>query len=120
MPNQLAAAEGQPEVDAIARGVQRAARQLLDAADPIAQRVPVTVQLARGALPLAVALDERLERAHQLAAIGPLALLDRGEDGAAEQPRRLVVLEREQQLERAEVAVGGEAGGRAVDRERPR
>src|SRR4051794_7846256 len=111
---QLAPAERQPEVDAIARGVQRPARQLFDAPDPVAQRMAMTVQLARGALPLAVALDERLERAHQLAAVGALALLDRGEDRVAEQAQRLVVLQRQQQLERAQVAVGGEPDGRAV------
>src|ERR1051325_5861011 len=80
LPDQLAPAQGQPEVDAIARGVQGPARQLFDAPDPVAQRMAMTVQLARGALPLAVALDERLERAHQLAAVGALPLLDRGED----------------------------------------
>ncbi len=110
MADQLAAAEREPEVDAVARGVQGAACQLLDAPDPVAQRMAMTVQLACGALPLAVALDERLQRAHQLAAVGALALLDRGEDRVAEQPQRLVVLQREQQLEGAEVAVGGERG----------
>src|SRR4051794_8454009 len=114
LADQLAPAEGQPEVDAIARGVQRPARQLLDAPDPVAQRVAMTVQLAGGALPLAVAFDERLQRAHQLAAVRALALLDRREDRVAEQPQRLVVLEREQQLERAEVAIGREPRGRPV------
>ena len=62
----------------------------------------------RCALPLPVALDERLQRAHQLAAVGALGLLDRGQDRVAEQPQRVVVLQRQQQLEGAEVAVGGE------------
>src|SRR5690242_16110683 len=84
--DQLAPAQGEPEVDAVARGVQRPARQLLHAPDPIAQRVAMTVQLARRPLPLPVAFDERLERAHQLAAVGALSLLDRGEDRVAEQP----------------------------------
>src|SRR3954452_19458422 len=114
LADQLAPAQRQPEVDAIARGIQRPARQLLDAPDAVAQRVPVTVQLARGSLPLAVAFDERLERTHQLAAVRAFPLLDRGEDRVAEQPQRLVVLEREEQLKGAEVLVGGEPGRCAV------
>src|SRR3954452_2254164 len=74
--DQLASAQCQPEVDAIARGVQRPAGQLLHAPDPVAQSVAMTVQLAGRALPLAVALDERLERPHELATVGALALLD--------------------------------------------
>src|SRR4051812_13711951 len=60
----LAATQRQPEVDAIARGVQRAPGELLHAADPIAQGVAVTVERTRGTLPLAVALNECLQRAH--------------------------------------------------------
>src|SRR5215211_5664414 len=113
--HQLAATEGQPEVDPVARGVQRAARELLYPPDAVAQRVPVAIKLAGRALPLAVALDERLERAHQLAAVGALALLDRREDRVAEEPQRVVVLQRQEQLERAEVAERREQrrGGRA-------
>src|SRR4051812_23313243 len=75
----------------------------------------VAEQLPRDPLPRAVALDEGLQGAHELAAVGALALLDRGEDGVAEQAQRVVVLEREQELEGAEVAVGREPpGARAV------
>src|SRR5919205_1357880 len=112
--DQFAAAQGQPEVDAITGGVQRSPGQLLDAPDPVAQRVPVAVELPGGALPLPVALDERLQRAHELATVGALPLLDRGEDRVAEQPQRLVVLQREQQLEGAEVAIGGQFAALAV------
>src|SRR5215216_5113444 len=87
--DELAPAQRQPEVDAVARGVQRPAGELLDAADPVAERVPVAVELARGLLPLAVAFDERLERAHQLPPVGALALLDGREDRVAEQPQRV-------------------------------
>src|SRR4051794_14801624 len=82
----------------------------------------VTVELLGGSLPLAVALDEGLQRAHQLAAVGALAVLDRREDRVAEQAQRVVVLEREQQLEGTEVAVGREARAGAVAgiAERPR
>src|SRR4051794_7976990 len=111
---ELAPAKGEPEVDAIASGVEGAARELLDAADPVAQRVAVAVELPRRLLPLAVALDEGLERAHQLAAVGALPLLDGREDRVAEQPQGVVVLEREQELEGAEVAVGRKAGGRGA------
>src|SRR3712207_4966227 len=74
--DELPAAQCEPEVDPVARGVQRATGQLLHPADPVAQRVAVAVELLGGALPLAVALDERLQRAHELAAVGALALLD--------------------------------------------
>src|SRR5688572_1399715 len=63
----------------------------------------MAVELLRRALPLAVVLDERLERAHELAAVLPLPRLDRAEQGVAEQTARLVVLQAEQELERAEV-----------------
>src|SRR3954451_4786063 len=82
--NELASAECEPEVDPVARGVQRPPGQILDPADPVAQRMPVAEELARRALPLPVALDEGLERAHQLAAVGALALLDRREDRVSE------------------------------------
>src|SRR3954447_2108538 len=91
--DELAPPRGEPEVDAVTRGVQRPAGELLDAADPVAQRVPVAEQLPGRALPLAVALDEGLERAHELATVRALALLDGREDRVAEQPQRLVVLE---------------------------
>ena len=97
--------------------------QLLDAADPVAQRVTVTEERLRRPLPLPVALDEGLERAHQLAAVGALGVLDRREDRVAEQPQRVVVLQREQQLEGAEVAVGGQRAAPvavAVDGQRAR
>src|ERR1700755_165952 len=68
----------------------------------------MTVEGARCPLPLSVALDEGLERAHQLAPVGALGLLDRREDRVAEEPQRVVVLERQQQLEGAEIAVGRE------------
>src|SRR3954449_8813653 len=106
--DELAPAQREPEVDAVARRVEGAPGQLLDAPDPVAQRVAVAVELARRLLPLAVALDERLQRAHQLPAVGALALLRGRQDRVAEQPQRVVVLERQQELERAEVAVGGQ------------
>src|SRR4051794_24052885 len=123
--DELAPAQREPEVDAVARRVEGAPGELLDAPDPVAQRVAVAVELARRLLPLAVALDERLQRTHQLPAVGALALLDRGKDGVAEQAQSIVVLQREQQLERAEVAVGGQqrrprpVGAVLVSRERP-
>src|SRR5215218_651767 len=124
--DELAPAQGEPEVDAVARGVQGAPGQLLDPADAVAQRVAVAVELARRLLPLPVALDEGLERAHELAAVGSFPLLDRREDRVAEQPQRVVVLQREQELERAEVAVGRQprrrraVGAVAADRQRTR
>src|SRR5436309_7733762 len=64
----------------------------------------MAVQAPCCGLPLPVALDERLERAHELAAVVALAGLDRPEQRLAEQPQRVGVLQREEQLERAQVA----------------
>src|SRR4051794_1849018 len=81
--------------------------------------MPVAVELARRALPLAVLLDERLERADQLVTVLAARVLERAEHAVAVQPQRVVVLERQQELERAEVAIGGHGRRRAV-RERGR
>ena len=56
---------------------------LLDPAHPVAQRVPVAVNLASRSLPLAVGLDEGLERAQELAPVVVVGDLDRAEDGLA-------------------------------------
>src|SRR6185312_2918378 len=104
----LAPAQRQPELDAVARGAQVASGELLDLADAVAQRMTVAVQASRGRLPLAVALDEGLKRAHELAAVVALAVLDRPQQGLAEQAQRIGLLQGEQQLEGAEVAVGGD------------
>src|SRR5215218_4425013 len=116
MADDLAPAQGEPELDAVAGGAEVAAGELLDLADPVAQRVAVAVQAPGGGLPLPVALDEGLERAHELAAVVALAVRDRPEQRLAEQPQRVGVLQREQQLEGAEVAVGRHAGGLAARR----
>src|SRR3954447_16259204 len=87
--HELAAAQRQPELDAIAGAGEVAPRQLLDLADAVPQRVAMAVQPPRGRLPLPVAFDERLERAHQLAAVVPLTGLDRTEQGLAEQAQRV-------------------------------
>src|SRR3954464_14210283 len=68
--------------------------------------MPVAEELACGALPLAVLLDEALERAQQLVAVLAAAVLERAEHAVAEEAEGVVVLQREEQLERAEVAVG--------------
>src|SRR3954464_8176728 len=70
--------------------------------------MPVAEELACGALPLAVLLDEDLERAQQLVAVLAAAVLERAEHAVAEEAQGVVVLEREQELEGAEVAVGGD------------
>src|SRR3954462_6261873 len=85
--DELAAAQGQPELDAVTSAGEVAPRQLLDLADAIAQRVAVAVQPPGGGLPLAVALDEGLQRAHELAAVVALAALDRPQQRLAEQER---------------------------------
>src|SRR4029077_17931066 len=84
--------------------------QLLDAADAITQRVAVTVERPRGLLPVAIVFDEHVERAQQLIPILSLALLDRAEHAATVGDQRVVVLQREQQLEGAAVPIGGDLG----------
>ena len=118
--DQLPRPQRQPELDAVPRGAQVAAGQLLDAADPVAQRVAVAVQLARGALPLAVLLDERLERADQLVAVlaAPRPRAARGRCRSTARSASSSCSE-QQQLEGAEVAVGGDVAGRAVGRPPP-
>src|ERR1700733_3273851 len=86
------------------RAREVAAGQLFDLAHPVAQRMAVAEDLAGGLLPLAVLLDEGLQRAQQLAAVLLVARLDRAEHAVAVEAERVVVLAREQQGE-------GAAGG---------
>src|SRR5688500_1043120 len=51
-PDQLPRAQRQPQLDAVRGPRQVAARQLLDLADPVPQRVPVAVELPSRALPI--------------------------------------------------------------------
>src|SRR3954463_6521370 len=98
--------------------------------------MPVAVELARGALPLAVLLDERLQRADQLVTVLAARVLERAEHAVAVEPQRVIVLERaepvveeeprgfsagerQQQVKGAEVAVGP-PGRRGAVRERGR
>src|SRR5919106_1203139 len=90
----LAPAQGEPELDPVAGRSEVAPGELLDLADPVAQRVAVAGEPARRRLPLAVAFDERLERAHELTAVVALAVLDRAEERLAKQAQRVRVLER--------------------------
>ena len=57
---------------------------------------------------MAVVLDEHVQRAQQLFAVLALPLLDRPEHPAAVGGQRVVVLQRQQQLEGAEIPVGGD------------
>ncbi len=82
--------------------------ELLHLAHAVAQRVAVAEEPARGGLPLPVALDERLQRADELAAVVALVRLDGSQQRLAEQAQRVGVLQGEQQREGAEVAVGGD------------
>src|SRR5271169_2759307 len=111
---QLPSPQRQPELDAVARIGEVAPGELLDAANTVAQRVPVAVQRIGRLLPVPVVLDEHVQRAHELLAVLPLALLDRTEHAAAVGVERVVVLQREQELEGAEILVGGDLGRVAV------
>src|SRR4051812_34322548 len=83
--------------------------------------MPVAEERACGALPLAVLLDEGLERAQQLVAVLAAAVLERAEHAVAEEAQGVVVLQREQELERAEIAVRGHVrAGVAVPRRQRR
>src|SRR3954464_3627821 len=82
--------------------------------------MPVAEELACGALPLAVLLDEALERAQQLVAVLAAAVLERAEHAVAEEAEGVVVLERQQQLEGAEVAVRRDVLGCIAVRSRQR
>src|SRR3954465_7815650 len=93
---QFPAAHGEPEVDPVARRVQRPAGQLLDAPDPVAQGAAGAEKLLGRAPPLALGPDEAHGRAHAAPPVRALAGLDRRQDRVAEQPQRVVVLQREQ------------------------
>ena len=76
----------------------------------------MAVQPPGGPLPLTVLFNERFKRSHQFTSVVSFAGLYRAEDRVTEQPQRLVVLQRQQQLEGAEVLVGRHAGGAALHR----
>src|SRR3954447_5660896 len=88
--NELPPAQGEPELDPVARPRQVAAGELLDAADAGAQGVPGAEELRGGTLPLAVLLDEGLERAEQLVAVVAAAVLERSEEIVAVEPECLL------------------------------
>src|SRR5690606_12881886 len=90
--HQLPCSQRQPQLDAVRGPGQIPTRELLDLANPVAQGVAVAVELARGPLPIAVVLDERLERPQQLAAVLALGPLDRVEQAVAVEAQRVVVL----------------------------
>ncbi len=106
---QIAAPQREPEVDPVAGILEAATGKRLDAADAVPQRVPVAIEPSRRPLPLAVLLDERLQRADQLAAVTTLARGDRAEDRVAKQAQRLLVLQRQQQLKGAQVLIRRDA-----------
>src|SRR5918995_5796883 len=105
--NQFSSSQRQPELDPVARVRQVPPGQLFHPPDPVAQRMPVAVKLACRPLPLAVLLDERLERADQLVAVLAGRVLERAQHAVAVEPQRVVILQRQQQLERAQVPVRG-------------
>jgi hypothetical protein len=63
------AGESEVEIDAVAHGGHVAAGELLDALDPVAQRVDVHVELLGGALPRAAGFQKRGECADQVRAV---------------------------------------------------
>ena len=101
--DQLSGPQGEPELDPVAGAAEVAAGQLLDAPYAIAQRVAVAVQLLGRSLPVAVLLQERLQRAQQLVAVFALAVRDRPQHAVAVDAQRIVVLDREQEPERTQV-----------------
>src|SRR3954467_15930873 len=112
--HQLSRLQREPELDPVAGTRQVPPGELLDAADPVAERVAVAEDPPSALPPPPVLLQERLQRLQQLAAVLALAILDRAEHAVAVEPQRLVVLDREQQLERAQVSPGGHVRRTAV------
>src|SRR3954470_3099650 len=51
-----------PELDPVTGVREVSPCQVLHSPDPVPERVPMAIELARGALPLSVALDEGLHR----------------------------------------------------------
>src|SRR5688572_11223567 len=107
-PHKLAGAQGEPQFDSISCPGQIAAGQLLDLANPVAKRVAMAVELPRCPLPVPVVLDERLERAQELAAVFAFVPPDRLQEPFGIKPERLVVLERKQESEGTEISMGSD------------
>src|SRR5207248_11631999 len=101
--DQLLRPQREPELDAVVCAAQVPARELLDPLDPVAQRVPVAVAVACGALPVPVAIDVGLERAEEFTGIALIGVLDRAEDALAVEAECLRILDGEQQRESAEI-----------------
>src|ERR1700733_2917561 len=71
-------------------------------------------QRTRSLLPVPVVLDEHVQRAHQLIAILALPLFDRLEHAPTVRPQRLVVLQRQQQLECPQICIRSHLRGAAI------
>src|ERR1700710_1617373 len=107
---QLPRPQGEPELDPVGGLGEVPPGHLLDLADPVAERVPVAVELARGPLPLAVMEDEDLQRAQQFGGVDRVAGQDRAEQAVAIELEHVLVADREQQRLDPEVVPGADRG----------
>ena len=112
---QLVRAQRQPQLQPVAGVGRAAAGQRLDLADPVAQRVPVDAERGGGVGPAAVGLDVGRERLDQRRAVAGVVGAQRAEHRLAVELHAALVAEREQELDRAQVAERGH-GRRPVDR----
>ena len=94
---QLPRAQREPELHPVEARRQVAAGELLHLAHPVAEGVTVDVQLGRGALPPGVVLEERAERALELAALALVVRVERREQGVGEGSKRAGVRHRQQE-----------------------
>src|SRR6185436_9977158 len=87
--DQLLRTQCQPELDAVVGAAQVPPGELLDALDPVPERMPVAVAVAVRALPVAIAVDVGLEGSEQLPGIALVGILDRPQDALAVEAQRL-------------------------------
>src|SRR5207253_11235718 len=88
----------------VARRREVATGQLLHLAHAVPERVAVYEQLRRGGLPPGVAFQERLQRRNEMTAVPLVVLVERAQDTRGEGGERHGILQRQEQLVRAEVA----------------
>src|SRR5437899_2119325 len=91
---QVARPQRQEQLHAVARRREVAAGQLLHLAHAVPERVTVHEQLRRSSLPPCVALQERLQRRNQVAAVPLVVLVERAQDARGEGGERHGILQR--------------------------
>ena len=111
-PRSSFGAQRQPQLQPVAGIGGAAAGERLDLADAVAQRVPVDAERGGGLGPAAVGLDVGRERLDQRRPVTGVVGAQRAEHRLAVELHTALVAEREQELDRAQVAEGGHGRGR--------